>query len=75
MVEAKTLTISKLMEIMPEGTTDPTPYLYNSTMYTMAGFMALAALSHAMVKPVDRKYFEMTAADEAKAEKAAAKED
>ena len=75
MVEAKTLTISKLMEIMPEGTTDPTPYLYNSTMYTMAGFMALAALSHAMVKPVDRKYFEMTAADEAKAETAAAKED
>ena len=33
LVKAKTVTISKLMEIAPEGTVDPTPSLYNTTMY------------------------------------------
>lgn len=58
LIEAKTLTISKLMTIMPAGTVDPSPFLYNNTMYTMAGLVSLASMLHFMVKPVDRKYFE-----------------
>lgn len=27
------------MEIAPEGTVDPTPFIYDTTMYTMAGLM------------------------------------
>jgi hypothetical protein len=54
----KTLTIGKLMDLMPAGTTDPTPYLYDSTMYTMAGLMGVAAISHAFVRPVNQKYYE-----------------
>ena len=61
LIEAKTITINKLMDIVPVGTQDPTPYLYNTTMYTMAGFMAVAALSNYLVKNVDRKYFEKVA--------------
>lgn len=37
--QAKALTIGKLMEIAPAGTVDPTPFIYDSTMYTMAGLM------------------------------------
>lgn len=37
--QAKALTIGKLMEIAPGGTMDPTPFIYDSTMYTMAGLM------------------------------------
>jgi len=39
MWQAKALTISKLIEIAPVGTMDPTPFIYDSTMYTMAGLM------------------------------------
>merc|ERR1712106_986280 len=58
LIEAKTLTISKLMSIMPPGTIDPSPFLYNNTMYTMAGLVGVASVLHFMVKPVDKKFFE-----------------
>ncbi len=37
LVAAKTVTIARLMEIAPAGTSDPTSGLYNTTMYSMAG--------------------------------------
>ena len=58
LMEAKTLTISKLMTIMPPGTVDPSPFIYNNTMYTMAGLVGVGAALHFMVRPVDDKYFE-----------------
>ena len=58
LIEAKTLTINKLMTIMPPGTVDPSPFLYNNTMYTMSALVGVAAALHFMVKPVDKKYFE-----------------
>lgn len=44
-LQAKTLTIGKLMEIAPQGTMDPTPFIYDSTMYTMAGLMVSTQLN------------------------------
>lgn len=58
LIESNQLSISKLMDIMPAGTTDPAPFIYDSTMYSMAGLMAVAAVSHMLVKPVDPKFFE-----------------
>ena len=58
LIEAKSLTLSKLVTILPPDITDPSPFLYDSTMYTMAGLAACSALLHYYVKPVDRKYFE-----------------
>lgn len=58
LIEAKTLTISKLMTIMPEGTVDPSPFLYNNTMYTMAGLVSVGAMLHFMIRPVNQKFFE-----------------
>ena len=48
------------MEIAPTGTLDPSPFIYNSTLYTMAGLVSVAAMLHFMVKPVNSKYFEMS---------------
>lgn len=50
LIDSKTLTISRLMEIVPPGTVDPTPYLYNSTFYTAAGFIGLAAVCNQLLK-------------------------
>ena len=57
LVKAKTVTVSKLMEIAPEGTVDPTPSLYNTTMYAMAGLLIVAFFSNLLMKPVHSKHF------------------
>ena len=58
LIEAKTLTISKLMEVMPVHIQDPSPFMYNSFFYSAAGLMGISALAHYMVSPVNEKYFE-----------------
>jgi len=51
LVAAKTLTINKLLALCPPGTIDPTPHLYDTTMYTLSGMMVVAFLAHGLVKP------------------------
>jgi hypothetical protein len=56
LVQQKTVTIAKLMEIAPTGTADPTSSLYNSTMYLMAGLLAVALVSNALMRPVEARH-------------------
>jgi MFS family permease len=56
LVEAKTVTIAKLMEITPDGVADPTPHLYNETMYLMAFLLFLALIANALMKPVHPRH-------------------
>ena len=56
LVAAKTVTIAKLMEIAPAGTIDPTPTLYNTTMYCMAALLVIAFFANLMVRPVGEKH-------------------
>ncbi|MBC6443951.1 MAG: OFA family MFS transporter [Alphaproteobacteria bacterium GM202ARS2] len=56
LIEAKTVTIASLMEIVPIGTIDPSPTLYNTTMYAMAGLLALAWIANVLVRPVHAKH-------------------
>ena len=57
LIEAKTVTIPSLMEIVPPGTLDPTPHLYDTTFYAMSGIIGAAMLCNALVFPVHRKHF------------------
>ena len=59
LIETKTVTIGNLMALVPEGVSNPAPFLYDSTMYAMAGIMGVAAASHYLVRPVHKKYFEI----------------
>ncbi|PHS68755.1 MAG: MFS transporter [Methylophaga sp.] len=56
LIQAKTVTISKLMEIAPAGTIDPTPSLYNQTMYLMAGLLVIAFIANLLMKPVHHSH-------------------
>jgi MFS family permease len=56
LVAAKTVTIAKLMEIAPAGTIDPTPSLYNTTMYAMAALLVVAFFANLFLKPVSEKH-------------------
>jgi len=57
LMEAKTVTIARLMEIAPPGTVDPTPFLYDSTFYAVSGILAVSAVSNALITKVDAKHF------------------
>ncbi len=56
LVAQNTVTIARLMEIAPPGTTDPTSGLYNSTMILMAMLLAIALVSNALMRPVDPRH-------------------
>ena len=56
LIEQKTVTISNLMQIVPEGTLDPSATLYNTTMYAMAGLLAIAFVANLLIRPVDKKH-------------------
>mgnify|MGYP000371194341 CR=1 FL=1 len=57
LIEAKSVTIPRLMEISPPDTVDPTPFMYNTTMYAMASFLGVAAVANSLVRPVNSKYW------------------
>ncbi len=52
LIEAKALTLSKLVTLLPPGVADPSPFLYDQTMFTMAGLMTVAAVAHHFVRPL-----------------------
>ena len=56
LVEQRTVTIAKLMELAPAGTVDPTSSIYNTTMYLMAVLLGIALLSNAYMRPVDDRH-------------------
>ena len=53
LIDAKTLTIARLMELVPVGTVDPTPFLYDTTCYAAAALMGVSLISNWMVHPID----------------------
>ncbi len=68
LVAAKTVTIAKLMEIVPAGTVDPTSSLYNTTMYAMATLLVIAFVANKGLKHVeDRHHLDNTHPELAKA--------
>lgn len=56
LLSRNTVTIAKLMAIAPPGTVDPTSSLYNTTMYLMAGLLAIALVGNALMRPVDKRH-------------------
>lgn len=57
LVAAQTVTIASLMEIAPAGTVDPTPGLYNNTMYLMAALLLIGLVANALMKPVAASHY------------------
>jgi MFS family permease len=53
LVDAKTVTIGRLVELAPPGTLDPTPFLYDTTCHAAAGLMCLALAANLLIRPID----------------------
>ena len=58
LLEAKTLTLPKLLPLLDASTMDPSPLLYHDTLYAMAGLAMAAAAMHFAVRPVHERHFE-----------------
>jgi hypothetical protein len=56
LIKSNTVTISRLMEIVPSGTPDPSTTLYNSTMHLMAGLLMIALVANLLVSPVHDRH-------------------
>ena len=53
LIDAKTVTIARLIEIAPTGTIDPTPFLYDNACYAAAVMMSLSAFANIAIRPID----------------------
>lgn len=51
LIETKTVTIKRLMEIAPDGTVDPTPFLYDTTFLIASGMLGVAAVCNLLLRP------------------------
>ena len=51
LIESKTLTISRLMDLAPPGIADPTCHLYDDVFYVGGGFIFLAAVCNQLLRP------------------------
>ena len=58
LIEKKTVTVARLMEMAPAGTQDPTPFVYDHSMYVMASLMGLAYVSNLLLRPLPSKLHE-----------------
>ncbi len=56
LIQQKTVTIARLMDIAPTGTIDPSSGVYNTTMYLMAALLAVALVSNALMRPVHSRH-------------------
>ena len=57
LIEKNTVTLARLLEIAPPGTPNPSNGLYDSTMYLMAGLLAVAFVANASIRPVHEKHY------------------
>ena len=57
LVNAKTITISRLLEVVPPGTVDPTPFLYDQTCYLAAALMGVALIANLAIQPLPAETF------------------
>ncbi len=73
LIDAKTVTIPRLMELVPAGTVDPTPFLYDETLMAMSALQVIALAAALTVTKVNPKHYEAAlAAAKAAVAKAAA---
>jgi hypothetical protein len=56
LIASKSVTISKLLSILPSDTIDPSSFMYNDTLYFSAGLMTVAGIATLMLRPVAAKF-------------------
>lgn len=52
------------MEISPLGTVDPSPFIYDTSMYAFSSLMIVGILSNKMIKKVKPEMYEVVEEEE-----------
>jgi len=58
LISTKVVTINRLLAMCPPEVLDPTPHVYDTSMYALSGVMGVATVAHMMVKPLSQKQIE-----------------
>jgi MFS family permease len=53
LVDSNAVTISRLLDILPDSVQDPTPFVYDNAMYALAAINVCAWASNQLLKPVE----------------------
>jgi len=59
LMAAKSVTLPRLVALMPPGMQDPTPFLYNESLYTSASLLVVGSVANHMIRRVDRNRFDL----------------
>ena len=54
LISQKTVTIARLLEMLPANTSDPTIYIYDNAIYAFVTLQCLAFVMNTMLKPVPK---------------------
>jgi len=58
LISTKVLTINRLLAMCPPEVLDPTPHVYDTSMYALSAVMGVGTAAHLMVKPLSQKQIE-----------------
>ena len=57
LIDAKSVSIAKLMEIVPPGTVDPSFSIYGTSMQACAGILLIGLCANSAMRPVDPSFY------------------
>merc|ERR1712079_626854 len=60
LMKTKAVTLNRLVESLPPGVTDPTPFLYNESLYASAGLLVIGFSANRMIRAVKLKHFNLS---------------
>lgn len=63
LMKSNAITIKKVLEIAPDGTVDPSPTLYNSTLYVISAMFVVAGLTSRAICKVPASVFKVSKKD------------
>jgi len=59
LIGTKTVTLKRLVELMPPGMQDPTPFLYNETFYTSASLLVVGFTANKLIHRIEKHHFDL----------------
>eukprot|EP00049_Salpingoeca_infusionum_P011325 m.195798 g.195798 ORF g.195798 m.195798 type:complete len:648 (+) comp14899_c1_seq5:2470-4413(+) len=57
LIANNSISIQRLMDVLPDSVQDPTPFLYNDALYAASALLVVAAASNILTRPVNPKHW------------------
>ena len=58
LIAQKTVTVARMMELVPVGTVDPSPFVFDNTLMVCAGLQGCALLMNSALRPMPESTYD-----------------